>query len=121
MVRLTLIARVSDGLPLAEGLDSDKDGEIDQYKTQAKVSDDLMIQFSFDRTTVGLRSGDHCMWLHACTHQPQLLTKKHATRQRFVDTNGVGSIDQPVRVHKTRTCTYSFHIVYLTHLVVSVM
>ncbi|MEW5318720.1 MAG: hypothetical protein WDW38_009917 [Sanguina aurantia] len=34
MVRLTLIARVSDGLPLAEGLDNDAD--IDQYKTQAK-------------------------------------------------------------------------------------
>lgn len=60
MVRLTLIARVSDGLPLAEGLDSDKDGEIDQYKTQAKVSNTW---FSFSRTTVGLRSGDHSMWL----------------------------------------------------------
>lgn len=38
MVRLTLIARLADGLPLAEGLDSDKDPEIDQYKTQAKVT-----------------------------------------------------------------------------------
>lgn len=37
MVRLTLIARVHDGLPLAEGLDSDKDAEIEQYKNQAKV------------------------------------------------------------------------------------
>jgi hypothetical protein len=37
MVRLTLIARASDGLPLAEGLDSDKDPEIDAYKQQAKV------------------------------------------------------------------------------------
>ncbi len=37
MVRLTLIARVQDGLPLAEGLDSEKDAEIDSYKTQAKV------------------------------------------------------------------------------------
>ena len=37
MVRLTLIARVSDGLPLAEGLDSDKDHELDGYKQQAKV------------------------------------------------------------------------------------
>ncbi|KAJ9512883.1 R-SNARE protein, Sec22-family [Haematococcus lacustris] len=36
MVRLTLIARISDGLPLAEGLDSEKDSEIDQYKAQAK-------------------------------------------------------------------------------------
>ncbi|KAG2483484.1 hypothetical protein HYH03_017666 [Edaphochlamys debaryana] len=36
MVRLTLIARVHDGLPLAEGLDSEKDAEIDAYKSQAK-------------------------------------------------------------------------------------
>ncbi len=38
MVRLTLIARLTDGLPLAEGLDSEKDNEIDAYKGQAKVS-----------------------------------------------------------------------------------
>lgn len=38
MVRFTLISRVHDCLPLAEGLDSEKDGEIDQYKAQAKVS-----------------------------------------------------------------------------------
>jgi hypothetical protein len=37
MVRLTLIARVTDGLPLAEGLDTDKDPDIDAYKQQAKV------------------------------------------------------------------------------------
>jgi len=38
-VRLTLIARVSDGLPLAEGLDRDEDPEMRQYdyKNQAKV------------------------------------------------------------------------------------
>jgi hypothetical protein len=38
-VRLTLIARVSDGLPLAEGLDRDEDPETRQYdyKNQAKV------------------------------------------------------------------------------------
>ncbi len=34
---MTLIARVHDGLPLAEGLDTEKDLELDQYKTQAKV------------------------------------------------------------------------------------
>jgi len=32
-----LIARVRDGLPLAEGLDSDKDHDLDKYKQQAKV------------------------------------------------------------------------------------
>lgn len=37
MVKLTMIARLSDGLPLAEGLDSDKDQrELEQYKQQAK-------------------------------------------------------------------------------------
>ncbi|KAK9809379.1 hypothetical protein WJX73_010317 [Symbiochloris irregularis] len=37
MVRLTLIARVADGLPLAEGLDSDKEHDLDMYKSQAKT------------------------------------------------------------------------------------
>lgn len=38
MVKLTLIARVTDGLPLAEGLDTEKDPELDEYKHQAKVN-----------------------------------------------------------------------------------
>lgn len=37
MVRLTLIARTRDGLPLAEGLDADKEHEMYSYKSQAKV------------------------------------------------------------------------------------
>ena len=37
MVKLTLISRVSDGLPLAEGLDADKSADLEQYKQQAKV------------------------------------------------------------------------------------
>lgn len=37
MVRLTLIARARDGLPLAEGLDADKEHEMYSYKSQAKV------------------------------------------------------------------------------------
>lgn len=36
MVKLTLIARVSDGLPLAEGLENDKDHELANFKQQAK-------------------------------------------------------------------------------------
>lgn len=36
MVRLTLVARVRDGLPLAEGLDADKEHEMYSYKSQAK-------------------------------------------------------------------------------------
>lgn len=37
MVRLTLIARQRDGLPLAEGLDNDKDRDLSVGKQQAKV------------------------------------------------------------------------------------
>eukprot|EP00976_Prorocentrum_cordatum_P068954 1179348-Prorocentrum_minimum.AAC.2 len=37
MVKLTLIARVTDGLPLAEGLDTDKDTDLEYYKQQAKT------------------------------------------------------------------------------------
>ena len=36
-MRLTLISRVHDGLPLAEGLDNEKDKDLDHYKLQAKV------------------------------------------------------------------------------------
>ena len=39
MVKLTLIHRVRDGLPLAEGLDTDKEHEMYSYKSQAKVRD----------------------------------------------------------------------------------
>ena len=37
MVRLTLLARITDGLPLAEGLDDDQNQDLNQYKQQAKV------------------------------------------------------------------------------------
>jgi hypothetical protein len=37
MVKLTLIARVVDGLPLAEGLETEKNADLDAYKQQAKA------------------------------------------------------------------------------------
>ena len=37
MVKLTMLARVADGLPLAEGLDSDRQQDLEQYKQQAKT------------------------------------------------------------------------------------
>uniref|UniRef100_A0A7S0YQF9 Uncharacterized protein n=1 Tax=Polytomella parva TaxID=51329 RepID=A0A7S0YQF9_9CHLO len=36
MSRFTFIARVTDGLPLAEGLESEKNPDLEQYKAQAK-------------------------------------------------------------------------------------
>jgi len=37
MVRLTLLARITDGLPLAEGLDDDQNQDLNHYKMQAKT------------------------------------------------------------------------------------
>lgn len=37
MVRLTLLARITDGLPLAEGLDDDQNHDLLHFKQQAKV------------------------------------------------------------------------------------
>lgn len=37
MVKLTMIARVLDGLPLAEGLDTDASIDLEYYKQQAKT------------------------------------------------------------------------------------
>lgn len=63
MVKLTLIARVRDGLPLAEGLDTDKEHEMYSYKSQAKVCPRaltrilecwLLLLFSFGHFLSGL-------------------------------------------------------------------
>ena len=37
MVRLTLLARITDGLPLAEGLEDDQNHDLLQFKQQAKA------------------------------------------------------------------------------------
>ena len=42
MVKLTLIARVADGLPLAEGLETEKNADLDAYKQQAKARGDAV-------------------------------------------------------------------------------
>ncbi|GLC45562.1 SNAP receptor [Pleodorina starrii] len=60
MVRLTLIARVQDGLPLAEGLDSEKDAEIDAYKSQAKsLLKKFSQQSSHQATRLSVESGKY--------------------------------------------------------------
>lgn len=57
MVRLTLIARLVDGLPLAEGLDTDKDLEIDSYKGQAKVGPSADLLQTLPLPAAGLARG----------------------------------------------------------------
>ena len=43
MVRLTLIARKHDGLPLSEGLDTDNHHDMEPYKQQAKVCHNYLL------------------------------------------------------------------------------
>lgn len=87
MVQLTLIARVSDGLPLAEGLDgSAKDGEIDAYKAQAKAS-----------RAAGLRRAPCAA--HCC-----LLSRGNLQRNPGPDP--CGTAVPPARMH--RACSRSF-------------
>ena len=69
MVRLTLIARVHDGLPLAEGLDTEREIEVDAYKGQAKVGPQQSVsvcQHGFVRShpgSTGTRSHGHAACL----------------------------------------------------------
>lgn len=60
MVRLTLIARQRDGLPLAEGLDNDKDPDLNSYKQQAKsLFKTLSVQRSSAPERLSAEAGAH--------------------------------------------------------------
>mmetsp|Transcript_22031 Transcript_22031/g.61143 ORF Transcript_22031/g.61143 Transcript_22031/m.61143 type:complete len:218 (+) Transcript_22031:471-1124(+) len=59
MVRLTLIARVTDGLPLAEGLESDKSSDVEQYKQQAKILFKKLSQAGAPPSRCSYESGPH--------------------------------------------------------------
>ena len=55
MVKLTMIARVLDGLPLAEGLDTDASLDLEYYKQQAKTLFKKLGQNSSSSHSVGRR------------------------------------------------------------------
>ncbi len=59
MVRLTLLARITDGLPLAEGLEEDQNHDLLQFKQQAKVCQTAksLIRFAASRYQHEL-----CLW-----------------------------------------------------------
>lgn len=62
MVRLTLLARITDGLPLAEGLDDDQNNDLDQFKMQAKVFGSSGLLFPPDCQAILLV--EQPVWLH---------------------------------------------------------
>jgi len=61
-VKLTLIARVTDGLPLAEGLETDKDQDLEYYKQQAKTLFKKMSQGGSPPSRMSYESGPY--YLH---------------------------------------------------------
>lgn len=68
MVRLTLLARLVDGLPLAEGVESDKElePELESLKPQAKAG-------NAEKGT-GWKAGAFRGWLRSCRGRNRNLT-----------------------------------------------
>ena len=59
MVKATLIARVIDGLPLVEGLDTEKEAGLDVYKQQAKQLCKQMSNQSMSASRMSVESGPY--------------------------------------------------------------
>eukprot|EP00245_Coleochaete_scutata_P007014 TRINITY_DN21969_c0_g1_i1.p1 TRINITY_DN21969_c0_g1~~TRINITY_DN21969_c0_g1_i1.p1 ORF type:complete len:221 (+),score=42.85 TRINITY_DN21969_c0_g1_i1:185-847(+) len=61
MVKLTLIARVTDGLPLAEGLDDGREGtkDLELYKQQAKTLFKKMSQGQSSASRMSIETGPY--------------------------------------------------------------
>jgi len=60
MVKLTLLARQTDGLPLAEGLDTDKSVDLEYYKQQAKQLFKKLSQGPPPPSRMTMESGPFC-------------------------------------------------------------
>ena len=60
MVKLTMIARVTDGLPLAEGLDDGREQrDLEFYKQQAKSLFKKLSQGQHDASRMSIESGPY--------------------------------------------------------------
>ena len=62
MVRLTLVSRLSDGLPLAEGLDGGKDAQLESCKAQAKALFKHMTQSRDQPQRLSIESGAYMLY-----------------------------------------------------------
>jgi vesicle transport protein SEC22 len=62
MVRLTLVSRVADGLPLAEGLDAGKDAQLESCKAQAKALFKHMTQSRDQPQRLSIESGSYMLY-----------------------------------------------------------
>ena len=98
MVRLTLIARREDGLPLAEGLDNDKDHDLEPFKHQAKVRVVL---------SAGAASGIQCSFAKTCTVTAQQAGRPlHALQQLFKKMAAAGA---PASRASLESGPFTFH------------
>lgn len=60
MVKLTMIARVTDGLPLAEGLDDGRDQkDADFYKQQAKLLFKNLSKGHYEASRMSIETGSY--------------------------------------------------------------
>ena len=60
MVKLTMIARVTDGLPLAEGLDDGRDQkDADFYKQQAKLLFKNLSKGHYEASRMSIETGPY--------------------------------------------------------------
>lgn len=75
MVKLTMLARVADGLPLAEGLDSDRQQDLEQYKQQAKTLFKKLSQGPPPPSRMSYESGPY--FLH---YMVRILLHRHTAR-----------------------------------------
>lgn len=99
MVRLTLIARREDGLPLAEGLDNDKDHDLEPFKHQAKVR--LLV------LSAGLLNSIQCSLTETCTVTAQQAgCPHHALQQLFKKMAATGA---PASRASLESGPFTFH------------
>ena len=61
MVKLTMIARVLDGLPLAEGVDTDATLDLEYYKQQAKTLFKKLSSGAVPPSRMSYESGEYFM------------------------------------------------------------
>lgn len=76
MVKLTLIARVTDGLPLAEGLDDGRDHQDELYKQQAKSIFKNLSKGQNEPSRMSIETGPYVfqypflLFVVSCNHNP---------------------------------------------------
>nr|ADE77292.1 unknown [Picea sitchensis] len=80
MVKLTMIARVTDGLPLAEGLDDGREQrDVEFYKQQAKSLFKKLSQGQNEPSRMSIESGPYVFHSHFSTWRISRMSLRRGT------------------------------------------